>query len=237
LWFGGMKDHLGLAYSTNNGTNWTYLDTPFSNTGFSEVRAVDAHDGQVLVSAKRFGDTYFKIYYSDNNGALWHECTKAGYRLANTTYVALDPHQRGHFWVATNGRSYARFTPGAMGEWQQQFFDAIALNDPAVSGPTADPDGDGQTNEFEFIAGLVPTTPQSRFLQSVLPVTGQPNQMRLQISPRLVDRSYLVETTTTLGNWQPLINFTTSDAGSIRTITDQNATGGVKFYRVKISRP
>ena len=237
LWFGGMKDHLGLAYSTNNGTNWTYLDTPFSNTGFSEVRAIDAYDGQVLVCAKRFGDSYFKIYYSDNNGALWHECTKAGYRLANATYVALNPHLRGHFWVATNGRSYARFTPGAMGEWQQQFFDAIALNDPAVSGPTADPDADGQTNEFEFIAGLVPTTPQSRFLQSVLPVSGQPTQMRLQIAPRMVDRSYLVETTTTLGNWQPLTHFTTSDAGNIRTITDQNATGGGKFYRVKISKP
>jgi hypothetical protein len=237
LWFGGMKDHLGLAYSTNNGTNWTYLDTPFSNTGFSEVRAVDAHDGQVLVCAKRFGDTYFKIYYSDNNGALWHECTKAGHRLPNTTYVALNPHRRGHFWVATNGRSYARYTPGAMGEWQQQHFGSLALNDPGVSDPAADPDGDGQTNEFEFVAGLIPTDPQSRFFQAIQPVPGQSSQLRLQISPRLTDRSYLAEATTTLGNWQPLTNFTTSDAGNVRTITDQNATGDVKFYRVKISKP
>ncbi len=36
LWFGGIEGHLGLAYSTNNGMNWTYVDPPFSNTGFSD---------------------------------------------------------------------------------------------------------------------------------------------------------------------------------------------------------
>lgn len=237
LWFGGMSGHLGLAYSTNNGTNWTYLDPPFSNTGFSEVQAIDAHDGQVLVCAKRFGDTYFKIYYSSNGGFLWQECTKADHRLPNTTYVALNPHRRGHFWVATNGRSYARFTPGAVGEWQQQYFGSLALNDPSVSDPTADPDGDGQTNAFEFTAGLVPTNSQSRFLQAVEAVPLQPAQKRLQISPRLADRSYTVESSATLGNWQPLTGLTTSDAGNVRTITDLNATDNARFYRVKITRP
>jgi|GEM_PF-1349150 len=109
LWFGGGLGHLGLAFSTNNGTNWTYLDTP--NTGFSEVRSLDAHNGQVLVFGRRFGDAHLKIYYSNDNGAVWHECTKAGYRLPNTTGVALNPHSPGAFWVATNGRSYARFIP------------------------------------------------------------------------------------------------------------------------------
>ncbi len=239
LWFGGMNGHLGLAHSTNNGTNWAYLDTPFSNTGFSEVRAIDAHDGQVLVSAKRFGDAFFKIYYSNDNGALWHECTKPGHRLPSTTYVALNPHQRGHFWVATNGRSYARFTPGAMGEWQQQHFDSLALNDPNLSGSLADPDGDGHTNEFEFTAGLAPTNSQSRFIQQMQSVPGQPAQMRFVISPRLGDRTYTVKTSPSLmgSPWVNLTGFTSSDAGYARTITDLNATGPAKFYRVEITKP
>lgn len=240
LWFGGLNGHLGLAYSTNNGTNWTYLDTPFSNTGFSEVRAIDAHNGQVLVCGKRFGDAALKIYYSNDNGAVWHECTKAGHRLPNTTYVALNPHQPGHFWVATNGRSYARFTPGAMGEWQQQYFSSLSLNDPTISSAAADPDGDGQSNDFEFTAGLSPLDPQSRFVQAMQTVPGQPAQMQIQIAPRLTGRTYVIESSPTLGlsaNWQPLTNFTTSDAGNVRTITDLSATGAAKFYRVRIKGP
>ncbi|MBP7950737.1 MAG: exo-alpha-sialidase [Verrucomicrobiales bacterium] len=240
LWFGGMNGHLGLAYSTNRGTNWTYLDAPFSNTGFSDVRALDAHDGQVLVCAKRFGDTFFKIYYSDDNGAVWHECTKPGHRLSNATHVALNPHRRGHFWVATNGRSYARFTPGALGAWQQQHFSALMLNDPLISGAAADPDGDGQNNEFEFTAGLSPLNAQSRFVQTMQSVPAQPAQMNVQISPRFGDRNYTVEASHSLGisdDWLPLTNFTTSDTGDVRTFTDLNAGDSRKFYRVTITLP
>lgn len=228
-----------LAYSTNNGTNWTCLDTPFSDTGFSEVKAIDAHNSQVLVCGKRFGDTFVKIYYSNDNGAVWHESTKTNHRLPNTTYVALNPHQCGHFWVATNGRSYARFEPGAFGEWQQQHFDDLALNDPNVSASSADADGDGHTNDFEFTAGLTPTDAQSRFLESLSSVPGQPAQMRLVISPRLADRTYTVKTTPSLtaSPWVNLVNSTISDAGIVRTITDLDATGAAKFYYVEITKP
>jgi hypothetical protein len=49
-----------------------------------------------------------------------------------------------------------------------------------------------------------------------------------------------VETATTLdfsANWQPLTNFTVSDSGNERTITHTNATGSLRFYRVKITNP
>jgi hypothetical protein len=32
-------------------------------------------------------------------------------------------------------------------------------------------------------------------------------------------------------------NFTTSDAGNIRTITDLGATGAARLYRVRITKP
>lgn len=240
LWFGGMAGHLGLAYSTNNGTNWTYLDSPFSSTGFAEVRALDAYNGQILVFGRRFEDSFLKIYLSQDNGSTFRECTKPEYRFPRTTYVALNPHQPGHFWVSTNGRSYARFFPGEFHAWTQTHFTDPELNTPSISSPTADPDGDGQTNEFEFITGLLPKDNQSRFIQEILSFGGAPPTISLKIHPRHPDRNYTVEYTHDLlypNSWQPLTNFQIQDNGLTRIFTDLDPTTPRKFYRVKISRP
>ncbi len=46
-----------------------------------------------------------------------------------------------------------------------------------------DPDGDGQSNLFEFTAGLAPDDPKSRFVHAVAPVAGQPGQRRAHRYP------------------------------------------------------
>ena len=240
LWFGGMIGHLGLAYSTNNGSNWTYLDTPFSNTGFEEIRALDAHAGQVLVCGRRFGDTRVKIYISDNNGQLWRECSKAGFRFPSTSEVALNPHQRGAFWIATNGRSYARFSPGDFAAWQQDHFHALDLNEPGISAADADPDGDGQDNAMEFATGLAPGDPASRFTQSAGLTGADPTRrMRMQIGPCLPGRDYTVETNdhpAANENWQALVDISEQSIGDQRIITDLAPLQERKFYRVRIER-
>ena len=120
-------------------------------------------------------------------------------------------------------------------DWQVLYF-----NQPpnANAAPLADPDHDGQNNLFEFTAGIVPTDPQSRFLINAARVPGQASQKNVVFSPRFNDRSYAVEfSTTLLGNsWSALTTFTTSDAGPQRTVTDPNATGVRKFYRVQIAK-
>mgnify|MGYP003429983250 CR=1 FL=1 len=55
-----------------------------------------------------------------------------------------------------------------------------------------DPDGDGQSNHFEFTAGLIPTDPASRFTLAIAPVDGEPAQKALIFAPRLADRTYTV---------------------------------------------
>ncbi|MDZ4405426.1 hypothetical protein [Prosthecobacter sp.] len=119
--------------------------------------------------------------------------------------------------------------------WQVQYF---GLNNPNAA-PTLDSDFDGQTNFFEFIAGLSPISGTSRFLIDSAPVPNQPGQMNIVISPRLPDRTYTVQCNTTLAStdWAPLTTFTTTDAGQQRTITDTSATGTRKFYRVQITKP
>lgn len=123
---------------------------------------------------------------------------------------------------------------GLPDSWQAQYF---GLNNPNAA-PGLDPDNDGQTNFFEYTAGIVPTDPLSRFLLRIEPVPGQPGRKDLIFSPRLLDRTYQVKSNTALsGPWLPLVSFTTIDAADQRTVTDLNATGAKKFYHVEITKP
>ena len=120
-------------------------------------------------------------------------------------------------------------------DWQVQYF---GLPPNANAAPARDPDGDGLSNLLEFTAGLVPTDPASTFHIRIAPVPGQPLQKRVIFSPRLDGRTYIVESLPMLGGaWQPLATSTQSDNGSERTVTDLDATGAKKFYRVEITRP
>ena len=119
--------------------------------------------------------------------------------------------------------------------WQVGYFGL----DNSLAAPAADPDGDGQTNLFEFTAGLIPIDPASRFILTIAPVVGVPSQKRLLFSPLVAGRIYSVESRSSLttGAWAKLIGTTQSDTGSERTVTDLGATGEMKFYRVNVSTP
>jgi hypothetical protein len=117
--------------------------------------------------------------------------------------------------------------------WQVQFF---GLNNPAAR-PGADPDGDGQTNFFEYVATTLPTDAQSRFRLSVSN-TPLAHQKAITFSPRSPTRTYTPERRDSLGDgsFQPFTG-AILDAGSTRTITDTNATSTNRFYRVRIELP
>ncbi len=104
---------------------------------------------------------------------------------------------------------------------------------------TADPDGDGNNNRFEFVAGLVPTDPLSRFNVRVELVVGQPTQKAIIFSPLVAGRTYVVKSNVSLSDltWTPLPNSTTSNNGAERTVTDLSADTETKFYQVEITPP
>ena len=124
---------------------------------------------------------------------------------------------------------------GLADDWQVQNF---GVNNPAAA-PLADPDRDGQNNLFEFTAGLAPNNPASVFHEQLAPVPGQPARRRIVFSPRFPDRNYTVQfrLSLTTGAWQALTGTTQTDSGTERTVTDLNAGGAVKFYRVEITKP
>src|SRR5260370_958956 len=73
--------------------------------------------------------------------------------------------------------------------WQVHYFGLTTPN----AAPTADPDGDGQNNLFEYIAGTDPTDPLAKFQFSIAPVAGQPGQQNLNFSPRFPSPPYTVQ--------------------------------------------
>jgi subtilisin-like proprotein convertase family protein len=102
-----------------------------------------------------------------------------------------------------------------------------------------DDDGDGNSNYFEFIAGLVPTNAGSVFKISVSSVPGQPSHRAIVISPIISGRTYTVKSSESLqpATWIPLSGSTSSDNGNERTVTDTEATEAKKFYMIEISTP
>ena len=159
-----------------------------------------------------------------------------------TTPATVQGGWGGHFSglvlsvVNVNTDDYQAYAAdGIDDDWQVQYFGASPN---ANAAPTADPDGDGQTNLFEFLAGVVPNDATSRFLFRIEPVAGQPSWKNLIFSPRLPDRTYTVKTNPDLGTtWSSLLGAPVSDNGSERTVTDPNARAANKFYRVDITKP
>ena len=118
-------------------------------------------------------------------------------------------------------------------------YSAWATQYALVQGPNGDDDGDGNSNYFEFIAGLDPTNSSSIFTVKIAPVAGQPNQMAISFKPIVSGRTYTVKSSDSLalGSWTALSGSTASEIGNERTVIDTAAVGATKYYIVEISYP
>ena len=116
-------------------------------------------------------------------------------------------------------------------DWRFAKFGADA-NDPAIAGDTADPDGDGQDNLREFIAGTEPRDSASVLRATALPGLGGEVLIRFTAMP---DRGYTVQFKDDLSapQWQKLTDV--APAATVREleIADPGASAQpLRFYRV-----
>ena len=120
---------------------------------------------------------------------------------------------------------------GLSDDWQVQYFG----EDNPQAAPRLDPDGDGQLNHFEFVAGLDPTDPSSRF---IVQITGDSEgSPQVIFDPVVAGRTYTVKYKDTLdaSTWDTLLNTATDNSGLERTITDTSVSlPGSRFYIVEI---
>lgn len=135
--------------------------------------------------------------------------------------------------VADNFGLYA--SDGLDDGWQVQHF---GPNNP-LAVPAVDADGDGQTNLFEFTAGLIPNSRTSRFVVSVEGVPGQPAQKRMVFQPAINGRTFILLKSTTLlpGSWQTVPGAVVTGNDGTQTLTDPSAGTTRAFYQVQINVP
>lgn len=136
-----------------------------------------------------------------------------------------------------NSDNYHEYAGDSLDDaWQVQYF---GLPPNIAAGPLGDPDGDGQNNRFEFIAGVDPIDPTSLFKLRIEILAGNPPMKRLVCSPRFNDRTYTPQFRASLAtgpDWSELTGAIQTDAGLERSVT-HSPQEPVKFYRVAIAKP
>ncbi len=124
--------------------------------------------------------------------------------------------------------------PPAFELYMADFFTEEELKDPAITGPTADPDMDGIDNQMEFVLELDPGAP------SPMPGTigTDPNDSRtiryeIPLNVLAVDEMVSFEESTSLeGDWQPAPDGMIERTEEMIVLTTPAA--GKKFYRLKV---
>ena len=176
--------------------------------------------GGAIASVSSSGLATAAIVYQDTNGVV-----RADYlgQFGTLTLSVLNVSTDDYGTYAADGINDA---------WQVQYFGIGS----ASAGPTADPDGDGQNNLFEYLAGTVPTSGASLMTLSI--VAAGANQRTVSFSPVTAGRTYTAEfaTSLTAKNFTTLQGTPVDNAGT-RTYTDTATTNSARYYRVRISLP
>ncbi len=106
---------------------------------------------------------------------------------------------------AANGGTPAALAPINFAGWQNLFFSPAELENPAISGHAADPDGDGLSNLAEFAAGLDPRISDGGGISDVSleSESGEGPYLTLRYRRSLSAQNvqYFVDTSMSLGEW------------------------------------
>ena len=134
--------------------------------------------------------------------------------------------------------------------WQNTYFTAAELNNPAISGPDASPAGDGISNLMKYALGLAPKVNGVGGLPTVSFTTaGGSRFLTLTYNKSLAasDVSFAVEVSGDLQAWSSGMNYTTTvsatsnAAGTMQTVVERDLTPtsgvGRRFIRLRINQP
>lgn len=172
----------------------------------------------------------------------------AGTRFRARWRLAANGQTGGGGWSIDDLSLVGTLSPTAelfdFASWQAANFSLEELNDPAISAPDADPDGDGAANLLEYALGRNPLAPDFGIGPTASLVADESGMVLVLIFTRpdggRPDLDYAVEISPDLNTWSAVSpeNWTASSDGTTETVTVQHpltehSTG---FLRLAVTR-
>jgi hypothetical protein len=150
---------------------------------------------------------------------------------ASPNGIASFPKQTLTGLILLSDRSSSSFSDGIPDSWRLRYFGTV---NNILSQASADADGDGASNQHEYLAGTDPTDPSSFLRVSTDQAVAQPGQGSVIHWPSVAGKRYLIERSTSLfgPNWIPVS--TNTGSGTDMEIHDTSG-GTVRFYRVHVA--
>lgn len=125
----------------------------------------------------------------------------------------------------------------AFDSWLTLFFSPGEMVDQSISGPAADPDGDGQSNREEYLANSDPKDASSSFNHST--ISGESEMASITIGETSANRSYRLYRSDDLGlvdGWVPVSAPQRGNGGDL-ILPDPEGLAIQRFYRVGVELP
>jgi hypothetical protein len=119
--------------------------------------------------------------------------------------------------------------------WRLDKFTGPELGNPAISGATADPDGDQLANLIEYALDLAPKSPSTSPVAMI--DLGGYLALSAQKNPDAIDITGGAETTGNLASWNPAFIVTDTDETFEARDTVLMSGAAKRFIRLKITRP
>ena len=119
--------------------------------------------------------------------------------------------------------------------WRFAHFTSLELANSAISGETADPDGDGIPNLIEYALNFNPKSPN--LLSAMMENLGGYLAISIPKNPAATDITWNAETTGDLKSWTPAVITTNTSTTFEARDTVLRSAASKRFIRLQITRP